>query len=498
MARRRRSLIGGARKATQRVSTDSPVPERTVSPEPAASLEDEFPTHISGSAPEGVAVGSSEAPPAVQRAGMTMVPDADELDDLISDDQAYDPYASDTFDVLGTSADTPTPLDSTAVSSPDDLYDEPEPEPAAPENEPAFEEAPTQQDASEWAADIGVEEPQYVETGKFAEDTTDHGWQESVYGGPATISGEMEEDDFGPDDGSDPLGSGFIDLSDGARPPTEEMPNAVMEDLSQVYSAPMSVPEPPPVPGIVDRYTPPPMNRRGPAPPTGVDARRPAFTPSPAPRQSPSRPPSPTPVPDLRRRAPESNEGGGTPLVTLILAFLLGGAVFVLLLALVWTMMNMTNSGSVEPVVQPVPAAAQPAVQGLDVVPHGPDEEAGVVEVREGIGAEDPAAAELDVVPVPVPEVVPVPTASPRPRPTPAVPTARPRPAATSGTLSIESNRRVIVSIDGNPSDFTPLELTVPPGTYLISAELPSRSGSQQTQTVEVEAGERKPLYFRF
>ncbi len=491
MARRRRSLIGGARKATQRVSTDAPVPERSAGPEPSESLQDEFPTQIADAAPEGVNTGSSDKPPEVQRAGMTMVPDAEQLEDLMSEDEAYDPYASDTFDVLGTPDDTPLPSDSPVVSSPDNLYDEPEPEPAGPEDQPSFEEAPTQQDAGDWASDIGIEDAQYVETGKFAEDTTDHGWQESVYGGPATMSAEMDEDDFGPNDGSDPLGSGFIDLSDGARPPTEEMPNAVMEDLSQVYSAPMSVPEPPPVPGIVDRYTPPPMSRRGPAPPTGVDARRPAFTPNPAPRQAPSRPVAPTPAPDLRRRAPESTDSTGTPLVTLILAFLLGGAVFVLLLALVWTMMNMTNAGSTEPVVQPVPATAQPAVQGLDVVPEGPDEGTGVVEVRDGIGAEDPAV-EVDVVPVPVP------TASPRPRPAPAAPTAVPRPVATSGTLSIESNRRVIVSIDGNPSDFTPLELTVPPGTYSISAELPSRAGSQQTQTVEVEAGERKPLYFRF
>jgi hypothetical protein len=422
-----------------------------------------------------------------------MVPGADELDDMLSDDEPYDPYANDTFDVLGTSDDEPPPIDSSPIVSPDNLYDEPEPAPAAPEDEPAFEEAPTQQDVSEWASDIGVEDAQYVETGKFAEDTTDHGWQESVYGGPATMTSEMSEDDFGPNDGSDPLGSGFIDLSDGARPPTEEMPNAVMEDLSQVYSAPMSVPEPPPGPGIVDRYTPPPMSRRGPAPPTGVDARRPAFTPNPAPRQAPTRPIAPTPAPDLRRRAPESNDGGGTPLMTLILAFLLGGAVFVLLLALVWTMMNMSNAGSVEPVVQPVPATAQPAVQGLNVVPQAPDEGTGVVPLRDGIGGEDPAV-EVDVIPVPAA----VPTASPRPRPAPAAPTIQPRPAATSGTLSIESNRRVIVSIDGNPSDFTPLELTVPPGTYSISAELPSRAGSQQTQTVEVEAGERKPLYFRF
>ncbi|MFT6143740.1 MAG: hypothetical protein ACJAZO_002938 [Myxococcota bacterium] len=438
-----------------------------------------------------------------------MVPDADEIDDLLADDEPYDPYADSTFDVLGTSDDTPPPV--SPVVSPDNLYDEPEPEPAGPEDQPSFEEAPTQQNASDWASDIGIEDAQYVETGKFAEDTTDHGWQESVYGGPATMNSEMGQDDVGPKDGSDPLGAGFIDLSDGARPPTEEMPNAVMEDLSQVYSAPMSVPEPPPVPGIVDRYTAPPMSRRGSAPPTGVDARRPAFTPNPAPRQAPVRPIAPTPAPAIRRRVPESDDDGGTPLMSLILAFLLGGAGFVLLLALVWTLMNMINLGTVKSVVQPVPATAQPAVQGLDVVPQAQDEEIDVVPMRDGIGGEEvpvevvpvpavvPAAVPAVVAaPAPAPAPAPTPAASPRPRPAPVEPAADLRPVATTGTLSIESNRRVIVSIDGNPSDFTPLELTVPPGTYVIGAELPSRAGSQQTKTVDIEAGERKPLFFRF
>jgi hypothetical protein len=56
----------------------------------------------------------------------------------------------------------------------------------------------------------------------------------------------------------------------------------------------------------------------------------------------------------------------------------------------------------------------------------------------------------------------------------------------------------VIVSINGSPVDFTPLELAVPAGAYTISAALPSRADSEQVQEVSLEAGEQKQLYFTF
>ena len=493
MARRRRSLIGGARtKGTRRVSTDAPAEARSEQPQAPEPVDVQ-----ASSASVDESTEPPEHEPKAETAGRTIVPDMDDIDDLMDEaEAASNSYGNgETFDVIGVSDDTPAPIE----HAPDDLIQEPPPAPSAPEEMVSFEEAPTQQDASEWASDVEVGDAQYVETGKFAEDSTDHGWQDSLYGGPATISPEMNDiDDFPESAASDPLGSGFIDMSDGARPPTEEAPGAVMEDLSQVYSAPMSVPEPPPVPGIVDRYTPPPMTRRGPNPPTGVDSRRPAFTPSPAPRTTPARPVTATPAPDLRRRPTTQKPQGSGPTVPLFAAFVLGALVLLLMIALFWTLVNMQQmaSSTDDVPVQAVPASsepAQPAPAGLPM--DDPQVAPSEVPVREGIGAQpvpEPVVAE------PEPEPAPAPVAAPAPRPAPAPEAAPDRPVATNGTLSVESNRRVIVSINGTPYEFTPLEVAVPAGQYTISAALPSRADSEQTQQVDLEAGDRKSLYFRF
>ncbi|MBT3221323.1 MAG: hypothetical protein HN348_19750, partial [Proteobacteria bacterium] len=75
-------------------------------------------------------------------------------------------------------------------------------------------------------------------------------------------------------------------------PPTEEFPTPVMEDLAAPHSAPMNVPEPPPIPGILDRYTP--------APVMPAEGQR---------QHSDERPePTPTPTPRL---APELDDFGG-------------------------------------------------------------------------------------------------------------------------------------------------------------------------------------------
>ncbi|MCA9572239.1 MAG: hypothetical protein KC656_30580, partial [Myxococcales bacterium] len=47
----------------------------------------------------------------------------------------------------------------------------------------------------------------------------------------------------------------YSEYDDGP-PPTDEVPSAVLQDVSQSYAAPMHVPEPPPIPGILDRFTP--------------------------------------------------------------------------------------------------------------------------------------------------------------------------------------------------------------------------------------------------
>lgn len=496
MARRRRSLIGGARKASQRVSRDATVEESEVvfdqrseqgiaPDDDAFGMDSEPPADelITGSDEDSVdasqdlsaddsvdeddepiegALYSEETPVAVfrevERAGMTIVPDADDLDDYMAD-------LDDSYDVIGVAGDGPPPTP-----------------------EPVSRATPPRQNAADWAADIGVEDADYVETGRFAEDTTDHGWNASVYGAPSTTSSEYDEaDDFPRMDTTD-LGSGFMDLSDGERPPTEEVRDSMMEDLSHVYDAPMSVPEPPPVPGIVDRYTPPPVSRRAP----GGNAR-PGFSPSlppssshtPPPRRepTPTRPVTPapveesrTPVPDLRRREPIASATPPTSISSMGLAFGGGVLAILLLVSLGWLLMNMFG-GTDDVPVQPIgPGAVEEPLNGPGLQQGG------------GLFDRD-ADADTDAA---------APSASPRPAAAAAPAAAAGAAAATVGTLVVESNRDVLVSIDGRPYEFTPLELELAPGPYSISAALPSREDSAQTQRVEIEAGERDELFFRF
>ena len=115
-----------------------------------------------------------------------------------------------------------------------------------------------------------------------------------------------------------------------------------------------------------------------------------------------------------------------------------------------------------------------------------------------------PQAEEVEPEEVPEPE----PAAAPTPAPAPVVtrpasrlapsPAPVPQPESTNGTLSVLSNMRVLVKVNGSPVDFTPLKLTVPAGTYTISAALPSRADTEQTQEVTLGSGEETSLHFTF
>jgi hypothetical protein len=448
------------------------------------------------------------ARPRVERSGATIVPaDASELAAALDDDDATPLSESE----LPAYAEVPTVM--TAVSS--------TPPPAAASAPPkAAASPPTVERSGQtigegWAVEVDVNDGGYVETGRFAEDSTDHGWQDAVYGSPATQNSEIE--DFNAASGGDPLGTGFLDLADGAEPPTEEAPGGVFEDLSHVYGAPMSVPEPPAIPGIVDRYTPPPLTRRSPVP---ANEKRPAFTPTapprippgPGPASSPpsAPPPSTPPPPELRRRQRRPAEEAAPPPAedprTMVLFGFLGAAVLIAILFVVFVLYGMLFRApeTEAPVVQ------DPDVGRVEVTPVvdpalAPDPSAPTpVPVRSTLQGTPPpepvveAPAPAPTRPSPAPATRPAPTTRPGPAPAARPAPAAPAPAATNGTLSIQSNRRVIVSINGRAVDFTPLEISVPAGAYTISAALPSRADSSQTREVRLDAGDRETITFTF
>jgi hypothetical protein len=134
-------------------------------------------------------------------------------------------------------------------------------------------------------------------------------------------------------------GSGFEELEE-IPPPTEELPSGVMEDVGQSYSTPYSVPEPPPIPGLVDRFTPPPVQRTE----LGERKRKPDYLPE-TPGGAKNRGYEPTPAPAARRKPKaeptEAAERSGPPFVMILgigAVGLLGVGLIVVAIALFATM----------------------------------------------------------------------------------------------------------------------------------------------------------------
>jgi hypothetical protein len=94
---------------------------------------------------------------------------------------------------------------------------------------------------------------------------------------------------------------------------------------------------------------------------------------------------------------------------------------------------------------------------------------------------------------------VPAPGAAPAPRPEPA-PSAVPSPAPSdSGFLTVRSNRRVIVYVDGSAVGYTPANLAVRPGEHSVKAMVPGQPDSQQTRRADVTAvGQNVAIDFTF
>jgi len=97
------------------------------------------------------------------------------------------------------------------------------------------------------------------------------------------------------------------------------------------------------------------------------------------------------------------------------------------------------------------------------------------------------------------PAKAPAPAARPAPRPRPAPAPARPPPVVSrTGTLKVRANRKVLITLNGRPVDYAPLDLPVTPGTYVLGAALPGRPDTEQTKTVDISAGAIERVEFTF
>lgn len=271
----------------------------------------------------------------------------------------------------------------------------------------------------------------------------------------------------------------FADM-DAPPPPTDEVPSAVLQDVSQSYAAPMNVPEPPPIPGLLDRFTPVGAPSRA-----QHDPDRPSYLADDEPPKPPPMKLRPTPTRNLEEDDEEPRRGSPVP-------FLIGGALFfggaVLLLVLVFVLLLQNNTPDAGPVTPPVPAQVEPVTPGPDAID---------VPVKDDLKDPEPA-------PVPAPEPEPAPTPAPvrpapeRPRPQPAPAPVAPAPAEARGTLSIRSNRMALVYVDGRALGLTPKTVKEPAGTRTISAMLPGQPQSKQTKSVKVVGGRTATVEFTF
>jgi len=338
-------------------------------------------------------------------------------------------------------------------------------------------------------------------------------------------------------------GNAYGDL-DMAPPPTEEVPSGVMEDVGVSYNAPMNVPEPPPIPGILDRFTPPPADRQysqpnapnaappGEAPggdagfdpmnpmggysqpqaPGAQDAGRPSYlpdTPAGAERQEMS----PKPASKPRRSYDDDldDDDESRPPVLPVLMF--GGLVVVAVVGLgalvmgLWMLVGPGSGGTLQPVdgqereeVGPDGVELRndmrqkPGLIGEDE----PDEPDGIQEdpnKGEEQLPEDDDEPEDD----PPEAAAPAPRPSPRPAPQPAPVAPAPAPAAAStGVIKVRSNRRVLVFLDNSAVGYSPQDIDADPGWHTVSAMIAGQPASKRTEDVKVSAGSSASVDFAF
>lgn len=285
-------------------------------------------------------------------------------------------------------------------------------------------------------------------------------------------------------------------------PPTEDSVGPLPQDFSSLYRAPMDVPEPPPIPGILDRYTPAPVRNQGarsgsgyvPVPPKNVAA--PIITP---PVGLWDDPPSAggsrgsakdTPPPPSYKAAPAVEDETTFYQDTWFLAAVAFAALVALavLIGLFWV--SSQNQGDVDEPTVPssveTPVAPPSDRPGAELVPTPGGEGDGVDVTVEGTDTPvvTPSNPGSDR-PSPERGLRPDATTPTAPPVTPAVTTPT-TPAARTGRLKIRASKQVLVYVNGQPVGLTPLDLDRPAGQYTIAARV---NGQQRTERVELSSG---------
>ncbi len=492
MGRRRRGLLG-------RGAPSKRTPKRADGNEGASGEVEGAPVsaETAPSAPDA----SSETAPADQRAEAVAPEPASEEGDTYADDPTVDEVVDSTYVETGTMGEDTT--DSGWGSS---VWDKEGAEGAPVEDAPAREAVAPEAAAPEGERSVSYSHstPDLPEAHEqtYPSPTNTPPISDGAEGHPASTYTAPTLQDA-------PIAVGLYgeySEFDGRPPPTEEVPSSVMEDVGSPYNAPMNVPEPPPIPGILDRFTPPPVARDAysqPAAPTGhKNAGLPDYLsgvddggssdeddlPIPPGRRKKEQGLVASQKPKRRERYDDDEERGGPPIMVILGGLAAVGVALVGLLGLAWVVLigmssNETAGGPKKGSQLEVRQDMQrePGLIGVDPKPEP------APEPDPPQPAPEPVPDSPEPTPSAQPATAPRPTPTPRPQPRPA-PVAAPKPAATFGTLKVDANRRVIIRVNGQPKGFTPQRLELPPGTYEVSAAMPGQADTEKKKTVTIAA----------
>jgi hypothetical protein len=219
---------------------------------------------------------------------------------------------------------------------------------------------------------------------------------------------------------------------------------------------------------------------------------RPSYlaTPTPAPQRRTELPPA-VGAPDIE----DDEDDDRLPIGRFVVA---GGALFVLVLVML-VLAVASQMLRVEATTAETPKAEHhegvevrgdmrqaPKVFGdLDDEPS-PDLESDPSEPEPEPEEDEPEAPAVEAEPLPPPPAPqPRPQVAPAPAPAPA---PQPTAEAVKGTLKIRSNRRVLVYVNGAALGYTPQDFQGRPGSFSVSAMLPSQPDSKQTRDITISA----------
>ncbi|TNE90256.1 MAG: PEGA domain-containing protein [Deltaproteobacteria bacterium] len=292
-------------------------------------------------------------------------------------------------------------------------------------------------------------------------------------------------------DGPAPIGdAGPVDFfADAPQPPTEEVPSAIYDDVSQPSSIPSmsggvgyeEYPDDPIQEVVIGAPTPPPILREV--------GNKPADD-----------------MPDLRKRlqaqadarageVDDDDDDMGLPLLPIfvlaaLLMFVAGAGYFIY---------NLAMGPDADAVVQSAisgdakPPADLPVVSMPDVLGDGPRA------IPDENTPPDPMERLLEVDDTKVEGAA---TRIEQVSPKKAAPTPNAEKAtglqAMTARITITSNRRAMITLDGTPHGYAPLDIRVAPGQYTITAALPGRAETEQTKQVTVGKGQTQAMGFVF